>query len=77
MEVPRLGVKLELQLLACATAIAIQNLSPILNLHHSSRQRWILNQLSKARDRTYTLMDTSGVHNPLSHKGNLLPGFYY
>ena len=26
------------------------------NLHHSSRQRWILNALSKARDRTRNLM---------------------
>ena len=26
-------------------------------LYHSSRQRWILNPLSKARDRTCVLMD--------------------
>ena len=30
-------------------------------LHHSSQQCWILNPLSKARDRTHNLMDTSGV----------------
>ena len=31
-------------------------------LHHSSRQRWILHPLSKARDRTYVLMDASQIH---------------
>ena len=30
-------------------------------LHHSSQQRQILNPLSKARDRTRILMDTSRV----------------
>ena len=34
MEVPRLGVKLELQLPACTTATATQDLSRILDLHH-------------------------------------------
>ena len=29
---------------------AMQDLSRICNLHHSSRQRWILNPLSKAMD---------------------------
>ena len=33
----------------------------ICDLHHSSQQRWILNTLSKARDRTYILMDTSRI----------------
>ena len=31
------------------------------DLHPSTRQRRILNPLSKARDRTYVLMDTSQV----------------
>ena len=35
MEVPRLGVKLELQLLACTTATAMQGPSCTCNLHHS------------------------------------------
>ena len=37
-EVPRLGVKLELQLLAYTTATGTQDLSIICDLHHSSRQ---------------------------------------
>ena len=35
--------------------------SPICNLHHSSRQCWILNPLGKARDWTCNLMVTSQV----------------
>ena len=31
-------------------------------LHHSSQQHWILNPLSKARDWTCILLDTSWVH---------------
>ena len=57
MEVPRVGVELELQLLACTTATATQDSSSICGLHHSSQQRQILNPLSEARDRTLTLMD--------------------
>ena len=36
MEVPRLGVKLELQLPAYTTATATQDLSHVFDLHHSS-----------------------------------------
>ena len=61
MEVPKLGVELELQLLAYTTAAATRDLSCICDLHHSSWQCWILNPLSKARDRTCILMDTSWV----------------
>ena len=50
MEVPRLGVELELQLPAYVTATAIQDLSPICDLHHSSPQPQIPNPLSEARD---------------------------
>ena len=50
VEVPRLGVKSELQLPAYATATATPDQSCICDLHHSSRQRWILKPLSKARD---------------------------
>ena len=32
------------------------------NLHHNSRQHWILNPLREARDRTCVLMDTSQIH---------------
>ena len=36
VEVPRLGVKLELYLLACATTTAMWDLSHVSDLHHSS-----------------------------------------
>ena len=50
MEVARLGVESELELLAYATAIATRDPSCICDLHHSSRQHWILSPLSEARD---------------------------
>ena len=50
MEVPRLGVQLELQPPAYATAIATKDPSRVCDLHHSSWQHWILNPLSEARD---------------------------
>ena len=50
MEVPRLGVESELQLLAYTTAAAMQNLSHVCDLHPSSRQHQIPNPLSEARD---------------------------
>ena len=56
MEVPRLGVQLELQPPAYTTATAMQNLSCVCDLHHSSLQRQILYPLSEARDRTRNLM---------------------
>ena len=62
-EVPRLGVKLELQLPAYTTATAMWDLNLVCDLHHSSRQHWIPNPLSGARDRTLVLMDTSRVCN--------------
>ena len=62
MEVPRLGVESELQLLAYTTATAMPDPSSIYNLHHSLPQYGILNLLSKARDRTRILMGTSRVH---------------
>ena len=60
MKVPRLGVELELQLLAYTTATAMQDLNHVSSLYHSSWQfSGILNPLSEARDRTHILMDTS------------------
>ena len=61
MEVLRLGVELELQLQAYTTATATWDPSHVCDLHHSSRQHWILNPLSEARDQTCILMDTSQV----------------
>ena len=61
MEVPRLGVSSELSLPASTTATATRDLSHICDLHHSSRQRQILNPRSEARDQTHVLMDPSQV----------------
>ena len=61
MEVPRLGIKLELQLPAYTTVTAMQDLSYICNLHHSTQHHWIHNPLSDARDQTRILMVTSQV----------------
>ena len=57
MEVPRLGVELELQLQAYTTTTATQALSHVCDLYHSSGQRQILNPLSQTRDQTFVLMD--------------------
>ena len=62
MEVPRLGVQSELLLPACARDTAMPDPSHVFDLAHSSWQRWILNQLSKARDRTGNLMVPSQIH---------------
>ena len=74
MEVPRLLVKSELQLsdttTATATSMVMRDWSYFCNLFSSLQQHWILNPLSKARDWTHILMDTSSVHNLLSHNGN-------
>ena len=62
MEIPRLGVELELQPPAYITATAIATRDPIhiCDPRHSSQQRQILNPLSKASDQTHILMDSSG-----------------
>ena len=59
MAVPRLGEEFELEPLASATAMP--DLSRVCDLHHSSWQSWILNLLSKARDQTCILMDSSRI----------------
>ena len=73
MEVPRLGVESELQLPAYTTVTP--DLSRICDVHHSSQQHQILNPLSKARDGTHLLMDTSWVCYCWSHNGNSLKKF--
>uniref|UniRef100_A0A8D1DD68 Kynurenine 3-monooxygenase n=1 Tax=Sus scrofa TaxID=9823 RepID=A0A8D1DD68_PIG len=57
MNVPWLGVESELRLPVYTTAT--RDLSRVFDLHHSSQQHRILNPLSKARDQTQVLMDTS------------------
>ena len=47
MEVPKVGVELELQLLAYTTGIARLNLSLVCNLHYSSGQGRVLNPLRR------------------------------
>ena len=74
MEVPRLGVKLELELPAYTTATASPDPSLVYSLHHSSRQHQILNPLSKARDQTHILMDHSQFRY---HWGMMAFLFYY
>ena len=58
MEVPRLGVR---NGTVTATATAMLDASCICKLHHNSQQGWILNPLSKARDQTCILIDTSRI----------------
>ena len=70
MEVPRLKVKLDLKLLAYTTATATPHPSRVCHPHHSSYQCWLFNLLSRARDWTCILMDTSQVRNLLSHNSN-------
>ena len=78
MEVPRLGVELELQLLAYATVTVMTDLSHICDLGRSLWQCQILNPLSEARDQTLILTDTSRVLNPLSNSGNSIqPTVFY
>ena len=62
MKVPRLGVKSELYLQVYTTATETQDPSCVYDLYYSSEQCWILNPLSKTRDRTLNLMNTSQIH---------------
>ena len=59
MEVPKLGVQSELQLLAYTTVTATQEPSHVCDRHPSSRQCRILNPLSEAKDQTCVFKDTS------------------
>ena len=61
MEIPRLGVELELQLLAYVTVRAMPDPSYVCDPHHDSRQHRILNPVREARDRTHNLMVLSQI----------------
>ena len=61
MEIPRLGVKWELQLPAYTMATATWDLSSLWDLHHSSPQLVILNPLIKARGGTSALTDANPI----------------
>ena len=71
MEVPRLGVKLELQLPAYSTATAMPDPS-----HVCDEQHWILNPLGKAKGQICILMDTSWVCNPLNYNRNFFVALF-
>ena len=75
MEVPRLGVELRTTV-GLHHSTATPGPSYIFDLHHSSGQRWILNPLSEARDRTCSLIDTSQILSLLSHNGKHEEGRY-
>ena len=55
MEVPRLEVESELQLLTFAIATETPDPSHVCDLHHSSWQHWNLNPLIEVRDQTSNL----------------------
>ena len=74
MEIPRLGVQEELQLLAYTTATPTQNPSHISNLHHSSQQHRILNPLSEASGQTCNLMVPNQIRVCCATAGT--PRFY-
>ena len=61
LEVPRLEVKLELQLPGYAIATAKSDPRHLCDLYHSSRQRRLPYPLSKAGDWTYLPMDTRWI----------------
>ena len=61
VEVPRLGVQSELQLLPHTTATAVPDLSCVCDLHHSAWQRWILNTLSRSGDTSRNLWVPSRI----------------
>ena len=68
MELPKLGVKSGLQLPASATATAMWDC----DLHHSLEKHWIPDPLSKARDWTHILRDTSQICFHCATTGTLL-----
>ena len=72
MEVPRIEVKLELQLPAYAQTTAMWDPSRICDLHHSLWQHQILNPLSKTRDQTLHPHAYQADSFMLSHNGNSL-----
>ena len=72
MEIPRLGGKLEPQLLAYATATATPDPSHICYLQHNSWQHRILNPMSEASDGTCNLMVPSWIRVRCATTGTLL-----
>ena len=75
MEVPRVWVESELRFPAYARITATQDPSHVCDLHHSSRQHWILNPLSEAQDRTRNLMVPSWIFFCCATTGTPWPTF--
>ena len=71
MEVSRLEVETELQLLAYTTATAMPDPCLMCDLHHSSQQCWILNPLSEATIKPICSLILVGLLQ-LRHNGNSL-----
>ena len=76
MEVPRLGVQSELQLPGYTTVTAMQDPSHICDLHHSSRNRQILNPLGEARDQTHNLLFPSWIRFCCATMGTSICDYY-
>ena len=71
MEVPRLGVELELKLPAYIAQPQQSGIRAASGTHTTAHgQRRIVNPLSKGRDRTCNLMVPSWIRQPLRHEGN-------
>ena len=79
MEVPRLGVKSELQRQAYAIATEMLNLSHICDLCCSLWQCWIFNPLTKLgiKPKPTSSWIPCWVLNPLSHSGNSDHDFFF
>ena len=76
-EVPKLGIKLELQLKAYATVRATLELSHICDIYCGFQQYWILNQSSKAKDQTCILTETTLGSLNWATMGSLRTSFKY
>jgi len=77
MEVPRLGVEVELQLLAYTTTTTMPDLSHICSLHTAHGNARSLTHCMGARDQTYILMDTSEILNQLGYDMNSFFFFFF
>ena len=69
IEIPRLGIELELQLSASTTATAMRNPGCLWDLHHNSWPHGILNPQNKTGDWTHILMDISQICDCWATKG--------
>ena len=69
MEIPRLGVELELQRPAYTTATVMPDMSHVWHLNCNSRQHQILNLMSEAKGQTCILINTNQVCYSLATMG--------